>query len=100
MLTFDGINATINTLNCNYLNTERGICMEDRLDRLESAIFALDDAIDAIAELGKYNECDVECLKDMRENYKRECNEIKGKLAARDAADIAALEREYYRAVI
>ena len=74
--------------------------MEDRLDLLESAIFALDDAIEAVAKLGKHNECDVQCLKDIRADYKRERDEINNELAARDAADLAALEREYYRAVI
>ena len=74
--------------------------MEDRLEMLESAIYALDDAIDAVAALGKHFECDVECLKDMKHGYEAECRKIKNKLAARDAADLAALEREYYRAVI
>ena len=74
--------------------------MEDRLDRLESAIYALDDAIDAIEALGTRNECDVACLKDIQADYKRERDEINNKLADRDAADMAALEREYYRAVI
>lgn len=74
--------------------------MEDRLEMLESAIYALDDAIDAIAALGKHSECDVQCLKDIMHDYESECREIKNELAARDAADLAALEREYYRAVI
>ena len=74
--------------------------MEDRLELLESAIYALDDAIDAILALGKHNECDVQCLKDIQTDYRRERDEINNKLAARDAADRAALEREYYRAVI
>lgn len=74
--------------------------MEDRLEMLESAIYALDDAIDAVAALGNDYECDVECLKDMKHGYESKCRKIKNELAARDEADLAALEREYYRAVI
>lgn len=74
--------------------------MEDRLEMLESAIYALDDAIDAIAALGKHYECDVECLKDMKHGYETECREIKRELQKAADAEEAALTREYYRAVI
>lgn len=74
--------------------------MEDRLEMLESAIYALDDAIDAVAALGKHFECDVECLKDMKHGYEAECLEIKRELQKAADAEEAALTREYYRAVI
>lgn len=74
--------------------------MEDRLEMLESAIYALDDAIDTVAALGKRFECDVECLKDMKHGYETECREIKRELQKAADAEEAALTREYYRAVI
>ena len=74
--------------------------MEDRLEMLESAIYALEDAIDAVAALGKHFECDVECLKDMKLSYETECREIKHELQKAADAEEAALTREYYRAVI
>lgn len=74
--------------------------MEDRLEMLESAIYALDDAIDAVAALGNDYECDMECLKDMKHGYEVECREIKRELQKAADAEEAALTREYYRAVI
>lgn len=74
--------------------------MEDKLEMLESAIYALDDAIDAVTALGNDFECDVECLKDMKQGYEAECREIKRELQKAADAEEAALTREYYRAVI
>ena len=74
--------------------------MEDRLERLESAIMALEDAIDALKLLGKHSEADVNCLKDIRKEYAAERDEINAELDAQEQVERAALEREYYRAVM
>lgn len=67
-----------------------------RLDRLRSAVYALDDAIEAIAALGVDGACDVDCLRDMRAQYKEQISEINARREAADDADDAALTREYY----
>lgn len=74
--------------------------MYDKLEALESAIYAIEDAIDAIKELGKDYGADVDCLKDIKRLYREEHEEIEGQIAARDAADRADLEREYYKGVL
>lgn len=67
-----------------------------RLDRLQDAVYALDDAIDALGVLGVYSACDVDCLRDMRAQYQEEIGEINARREAADDADEAALTREYY----
>ena len=74
--------------------------MEDRLERLESAIMALEDAMDALAELGKHSEANFRCLADICKEYQIERDEINAELDAQEQAERAALEREYYRSVM
>lgn len=71
--------------------------MHERLEALETAIFALDDAMGAIAELGDDAMADVECLAEMKRGYQKERDRIHGQIEADDAAEQAALEREYWR---
>lgn len=66
-----------------------------RLEALENAIYALDDAIDAIKELGEMNDADY--LRDIKRGYESEADEIRNELAAEAEADERALTREYYR---
>ena len=74
--------------------------MGDRLERLEVAIIALEEAIDALNQLGKHSDADVRCLSDMRQEYATERDEISAEIEAQEQAEQAALEREYYRAVM
>lgn len=70
--------------------------MAERLEALESAVFALDEAIDALEMLGKHSECDVNCLTDMKDAYKREIDELNEELQREQEREQAALEREYW----
>ena len=71
--------------------------MGDRLERLEVAIMALEDAMAALTELGKHSEADVRCLTDMRNEYIAEHDEISTEIEAQEQAEQAALEREYWK---
>lgn len=74
--------------------------LEDRVERLETAIFALDDAISALRDLGKHSEADAECLADIQREYQTERDEINARLDKQEHAERAALEREYYRGLL
>lgn len=75
--------------------------LQDKIDGLEWAMSAIDDAIEAIKELNDvYYAADIDCLADIRNSYKAECTELADELAEIDAKDIAALEREYYRGLL
>lgn len=71
--------------------------MGDRLEKLEVAIVALEEAIDALQQLGKHSEADVRCLTDIRGEYVAERDEIEAECDAREHAEQAALEREYWQ---
>ena len=74
--------------------------MGDRLERLEVAITALEEAMSALADLGKHSEADVRCLSDICNEYRAERDEISAEIEAQEQVEQAALEREYYRAVM
>ena len=71
-----------------------------RLEALECAIGALEDAIDAIMELGSDNGADADCLREMKHGYEVEAQEIRAEIETEEAADERALEREYYGSVM
>lgn len=66
------------------------------LELLEDAVYQIDEAINAVMALGKLYGADVDCLRDMRAQYKKQISEISARREAADDADDAALTREYY----
>ena len=73
--------------------------MEDRLEALESAEFALDDAIDAMKRLGDDYGMAVDCLRDMLREVRADAETIRNSIADEYAANDEAIMREYYKAV-
>ena len=71
--------------------------MENRLERLETAILALEEAIDALQQLGKHSEADAHCLADIRCEYIAQRDEIEAEMSAQEQVEQAALEREYWK---
>lgn len=72
----------------------------ERLEAVESAIYALEDAIRAVKTLGEDHTSDQECLSSMMGEMQEEYSAIHAEIEAADAANDAAMEREYWRAVI
>ena len=72
---------------------------EWRLDDLENAMSAIDDAIEALKVLG-HSDRDLADFYDFKNNLKEEADEINAELDAEAAADQAALEREYWAMVL
>ena len=71
---------------------------EWRLDDLNSAISALEDAIDALKVIGNMD--DAECLGDMIYNIRAEASAIESELDAEAEGEQNALESEYWRSVV
>lgn len=69
-----------------------------KIEELEHAMYALDDAIEAIKELGYLD--DVECLKDIRRMYEQERDTLNTAIAIADRRDVDDLTREYYRGLL
>ena len=72
----------------------------DKLERLESAICALEEAADCIKALGAEYGMSADCCRDIMRDLQAEADDIKADIEAEEDREIAALEREYYRAVI
>ena len=66
------------------------------LELLEDAVYQIDEAINAVMALGKLYGADVDCLRDMRAQYKAQIDEINAQREAEYDSDEAALTREYY----
>ena len=66
------------------------------LELLEDAVFQIDEAINAVMALGKLYGADVDCLRDIRAQYKAKIDEMREAEYEADEADEAALTREYY----
>lgn len=74
--------------------------MRDRIDALEYAMSAIDDAIYALKQLGDDAGCDIDAMRDMMRGYEIERDELEASCRAIDDEEDYALEREYYGSVI
>ena len=69
------------------------------LERVELAIVDIDDAIDSLERAGSLEDV-IEELKDRLRALKVSRDAIRKAIEAQDAEDDAALEREYYGALM
>lgn len=69
------------------------------LERVELAIVDIDDAIDSLERAGSMEDV-IEELKDRLRALKVSRDAIRKAIEAQDAREEAALEREYYAAVL
>lgn len=74
--------------------------MYDKLEALESALYALDDAISAVKELGAKYSNDLNCLEIIKGEYQGEHEAISAKIREEEAREQRALEREYWRSAM
>lgn len=70
------------------------------LDTLNDAIYALEEAIVALNAIGVEHSNDTACCRDIIHDLRKEADELHAEIAKEEAAESAALVREYWRSVI
>ena len=71
-----------------------------RLDTLQDAISALEDAMFSLKTLGVEHSNDCDCCRDIIHDLRKESDDLHAEIAQEEAAESAALTREYWRSVI